>query len=100
MCRPASRSSATECAIGARRTSSPRSTSSTPMASETIHRRPRYSQRPRDYIQSAPRGLAFWETVNELIQRETVEERDRLPRLKSNPLHRKTKRLEKMQQEL
>src|SRR5262245_9877059 len=31
----------------------------------------------KDYIQSAPRGLAYWEAVNELIQREPVEERDR-----------------------
>jgi hypothetical protein len=32
----------------------------------------------KDYTQSAPRGLAYWEAVNELIQREPVEERDRL----------------------
>jgi hypothetical protein len=31
----------------------------------------------KDYIQSAPRGLAYWEAVNELIQREPVEDRDR-----------------------
>jgi len=31
----------------------------------------------KDYTQSHPRGLAYWEAVNELIQRETVEERDR-----------------------
>src|SRR5262245_53559067 len=31
----------------------------------------------KDYIQSAPRGLAHWEAVNELIQREPVEDRDR-----------------------
>jgi hypothetical protein len=31
----------------------------------------------KDYTQSAPRGLAYWEAVNELIQREPVEERDR-----------------------
>jgi hypothetical protein len=31
----------------------------------------------KDYIQSQPRGLAYWEAVNELIQREPVEERDR-----------------------
>jgi hypothetical protein len=30
-----------------------------------------------DFIQSAPRGLAYWEAVNELIQREPVEDRDR-----------------------
>jgi hypothetical protein len=31
----------------------------------------------QDYIQSAPSGLAYWEAVNELIQREPVEDRDR-----------------------
>src|SRR5215470_16753884 len=31
----------------------------------------------KDYIQSAPRGLAYWDAVNELVQRETVEDRDR-----------------------
>jgi hypothetical protein len=31
----------------------------------------------KDYTQSHPRGLAYWEAVNELIQREPVEERDR-----------------------
>src|SRR5215470_7524894 len=31
----------------------------------------------KDYTQSAPRGLAYWEAVNELIQREPVEDRDR-----------------------
>jgi hypothetical protein len=31
----------------------------------------------QDYIQSHPRSLAYWEAVNELIQREPVEERDR-----------------------
>jgi hypothetical protein len=31
----------------------------------------------KDYTQSHPRGLAYWEAVNELVQRETVEERDR-----------------------
>jgi len=31
----------------------------------------------KDYTQSHPRGLVYWEAVNELIQRETVEERDR-----------------------
>jgi hypothetical protein len=31
----------------------------------------------KDYTQSAPRGLAHWEAVNELIQREPVEDRDR-----------------------
>jgi hypothetical protein len=31
----------------------------------------------KDYTQSQPRGLAYWEAVNELIQREPVEERDR-----------------------
>src|SRR5262245_48433104 len=31
----------------------------------------------QDYTQSQPRGLAYWEAVNELIQREPVEERDR-----------------------
>jgi hypothetical protein len=31
----------------------------------------------KDYIQSAPRGLAYWDAVNELIQREPVEDRDR-----------------------
>src|SRR5262249_26188334 len=31
----------------------------------------------KDYLQSAPRGLAYWEAVNELIQRESVEDRDR-----------------------
>jgi hypothetical protein len=31
----------------------------------------------KDYTQSAPRGLAYWEAVNEIIQREPVEERDR-----------------------
>ena len=33
----------------------------------------------KDYTQSAPRGMAYWEAVNELIQREPVEERDRSP---------------------
>jgi hypothetical protein len=31
----------------------------------------------KDYTQSQPRGLAYWEAVHELIQREPVEERDR-----------------------
>lgn len=31
----------------------------------------------KDYTQSHPRGLAYWESVNDLIQREPVEERDR-----------------------
>ncbi|RDJ14373.1 hypothetical protein B5K06_05605 [Rhizobium grahamii] len=31
----------------------------------------------KDYLQSAPRGLSYWEAVNELIQREPVEDRDR-----------------------
>ena len=31
----------------------------------------------KDYTQSAPRGLSYWEAVNELVQRETVEDRDR-----------------------
>jgi hypothetical protein len=31
----------------------------------------------KDFTQSHPRGLAYWEAVNELIQREPVEERDR-----------------------
>ena len=31
----------------------------------------------KDYTQSAPRGLSYWEAVNELIQREPVENRDR-----------------------
>jgi len=31
----------------------------------------------KDYTQSHPRGLAYWESVNELIQREPVEDRDR-----------------------
>jgi hypothetical protein len=31
----------------------------------------------KDYTQSAPRGMAYWEAVNELIQREPAEERDR-----------------------
>jgi hypothetical protein len=31
----------------------------------------------KDYIQSAPRGMFYWEAVNELIQREPVEDRDR-----------------------
>ncbi|MCZ6652024.1 MAG: DUF1254 domain-containing protein [Planctomycetota bacterium] len=31
----------------------------------------------KDYTQSHPRGFAYWESVNELIQREAVEERDR-----------------------
>src|SRR5262249_26240593 len=38
---------------------------------------PKLINAPRDYIQSAPRGLAYWEAVNEIIQREPVEERDR-----------------------
>ena len=31
----------------------------------------------KDYTQSHPRGMAYWEGVNELIQREPVEDRDR-----------------------
>jgi hypothetical protein len=31
----------------------------------------------KDYTQSAPRGMAYWEALNELIQREPVEDRDR-----------------------
>jgi hypothetical protein len=31
----------------------------------------------KDYTQSAPRGMAYWEAVNEIVQREPVEERDR-----------------------
>jgi len=31
----------------------------------------------KDYIQAQPRGLAYWEAVNEIVQRESVEERDR-----------------------
>ncbi len=31
----------------------------------------------KDYIQSQPRGFAYWEAVNELVQREAVEDRDR-----------------------
>ena len=31
----------------------------------------------KDYTQSHPRGIAYWEAVNELIQREPVEDRDR-----------------------
>jgi hypothetical protein len=31
----------------------------------------------KDYIQSHPRGFAYWESVNEFVQREPVEERDR-----------------------
>jgi hypothetical protein len=31
----------------------------------------------KDYIQAQPRGLAYWEAVNEVVQRESVEERDR-----------------------
>src|SRR5262245_20740414 len=31
----------------------------------------------KDYTQSAPRGLSYWDAVNELVQRETVEDRDR-----------------------
>ena len=31
----------------------------------------------KDYTQSVPRGIAYWEAVNELIQREPVEDRDR-----------------------
>ena len=38
---------------------------------------PRVIAARKDYTQSHPRGLAYWEAVNELIQRETVEERDR-----------------------
>jgi hypothetical protein len=38
---------------------------------------PRVIAATKDYTQSAPRGLAYWEAVNELVQRETVEERDR-----------------------
>jgi hypothetical protein len=38
---------------------------------------PRVIAATTDYIQSAPRGLAYWEAVHELIQREPVEDRDR-----------------------
>jgi hypothetical protein len=38
---------------------------------------PKVINATKDYIQSAPRGLAYWEAVNELIQREPVEDRDR-----------------------
>jgi hypothetical protein len=31
----------------------------------------------KDYKQSQPRGMAYWEALNELIQREPVEDRDR-----------------------
>src|SRR5262249_43684675 len=31
----------------------------------------------KDYIRAAPRGLAYWEAVNEVIQREPAEDRDR-----------------------
>ena len=31
----------------------------------------------KDYTQSQPRGMAYWQSVNELIQREPVHERDR-----------------------
>jgi hypothetical protein len=31
----------------------------------------------KDYIQAQPRGMAYWEAVNEIVQRESVEERDR-----------------------
>jgi hypothetical protein len=31
----------------------------------------------RDYTQSHPRGLSYWQAVNEIVQREPVEERDR-----------------------
>jgi hypothetical protein len=31
----------------------------------------------KDYTQAHPRGIAYWEAVNELIQREPVEDRDR-----------------------
>lgn len=31
----------------------------------------------KDYTQSQPRGFAYWEAVNEIVQREVVEDRDR-----------------------
>ena len=31
----------------------------------------------KDYLQSQPRGFAYWEAVNEIVQREAVEDRDR-----------------------
>lgn len=38
---------------------------------------PKVINATKDYTQSAPRGLAYWEAVNEIIQREPVEDRDR-----------------------
>lgn len=38
---------------------------------------PKVIEATKDYTQSHPRGLAYWEAVNELIQRESVEDRDR-----------------------
>jgi hypothetical protein len=38
---------------------------------------PKVIDATKDYTQSAPRGLAFWESVNDLIQNEPVEDRDR-----------------------
>lgn len=39
--------------------------------------KPRVIAAKKDFTQSQPRGLAYWEALHELIQREPVEERDR-----------------------
>ena len=38
---------------------------------------PKVIEATKDFMQSQPRGMAYWEALNELIQREPVEDRDR-----------------------